>query len=223
MRRSRTLPAVALICLAGLTACNDGTTATGPPATPTGTAAPATGSTSPGAGDGSASTRPSGSPSASPTDTGPLPTNRIEAASLHKAVLGRNAAETAEERAVVDAWMAFWQGAADTYYYYKPVPGFDEVARGDARRQILESLAKTQREKRRVVGWARDNITSVTVDGDRATVRDCTENYTFSVDEEGEPKTRPTPWYDITGTLERTHGRWTVVDQSSRDLDSSCL
>ena len=152
-----------------------------------------------------------------------MPHDRLEAASLHTAVLDRNAASTAEERAVVDAWMAYWQGAADTYYSYKVTPEFEKVARGKARSSILGYLADLKAQKQRVVGWARDNVTSVTVHGGTATVHDCTENFTFSVDAEGEPLTKPPPYYDVTGTLQKSQGQWTVVRQHSRQLSRSCL
>ena len=74
-----------------------------------------------------------------------------------------------------------------------------------------------------MVGWARDNVTSVKVTGDTAKIRDCTENYTFTVDHEAEPLTHPPPWYDARGTLKKVDGRWMVTTQNSRELKKSCL
>ena len=123
----------------------------------------------------------------------------------------------------MDAWMSYWQGVADTFYSYKVTPEFEQVARGQARRSILTYLGQLKAKKQRAVGWARDNVTSVSVDGDTATVRDCTQNFTFSVDVEGEPATNPIAYYDVTGTLQKSQGQWTVVRQQSRNLSSSCL
>jgi len=75
----------------------------------------------------------------------------------------------------------------------------------------------------RVVGWALDNVTSVEVDGDTATVRDCTRNNTFSVDQEVEQVSIAFPWYDVTGTLRRSQGAWTVTEQKTKSLKKSCL
>jgi len=124
---------------------------------------------------------------------------------------------------VVDAWMSYWQAAADSYYRARPVPRFAEVARGSARSAVLVYLRQKKAQGQRVVGWARDNVTSVHISGDRARLRDCTQNFTFSVDEEGTPITLPTPFYDVTGELEKHGGRWVVTVATSRNLRLSCL
>ena len=166
------------------------------------------------------STEPTVAP---PTKERELPESLTMARNLHIAVLDTSVARTPEEKAVVRAWMDFWQGAADTYYLYKPTEQFNRVARGEARRSVLKYTARLKADKQRVVGWAKDNVTSIKIDGDRAVVRDCTKNFTFSVDAEAEPATRPTPYYDVTGTLRKTDGRWTVVAQKTESLDKSCL
>ena len=224
MRRHRSLPAVLLLSLTAVAGCSGGSPQGGPTAGGT-TGASASPSPSPSAATPTATDQPSGSSSAPPSEATPstLPNDRLEAASLHTAVLGQNAASTAEERAVVDAWMSYWQGAADTYYSYKVTPEFAKVARGKARSDILDYLADLKAKKQRVVGWARDNVTAVKVDGNTATVRDCTKNFTFSVDADGDPLTNPTPYYDVTGTLAKSQGQWTVVRQRSRELNASCL
>lgn len=222
MRRHRTLPVVLAVSLVALAGCGGGDPKSGASASTSASPAPssapttASGAPSSTATDG---TSDAGEPSGQPD----LPTSRVEAASLHLAVLGENAASTDEEKAVVAAWMDFWQGAADTYYYYRPTAGFEKVARGKARSSVLSYLAQTKASKQRVVGWSRDNVTSVKVDGESATVRDCTKNFTFSVDEGGEPITLPDPWYDVTGTLVKADGAWTVTVQSTKALKKSCL
>jgi hypothetical protein len=229
MRARHALPATVALALVALGGCSDQPTRVG--------------SDTPSSAGGSASAQPSSTPddtaTADPTGSaddpqddasgtatdppGKLPTSRIEAANLHVAVLGLNAADTADERAVVEAWMAFWQSTADTYYFYRPTAGFDRVARGTARSGVLGRLAEVRAKKERIVGWARDNVTAVRVTGSRATVRDCTKNFTFSVDNEAEPITRPDAYYDVTGTLRRTADGWTVVAQTSDVLKTSCL
>ena len=54
-------------------------------------------------------------------------------------------------------------------------------------------------------------------------MRDCTQNYTFSVDQEAEPMTKPPPWYDVTGTLQKSQGAWTVIKQNTKPVKKSCL
>ena len=223
MRRS-TVPAALALALVTLTGCNDSSRSEPSAATASSEApSPSTSSAAPRP-DESASAEAEEGPTAPETADGVrLPTSQVAAASLHKAVLGESSASTAEEKAVVDAWMTYWQGAADTYYLYKESADFKRVARGRARSDILEYAERLRSHKRRVVGWARDNVTAVKVEGDTATVRDCTKNFTFSVDEEGEPLTRPDPWYDVTGTLEKSQGAWTVTQQRTKVLKESCL
>ncbi|MGA8210613.1 MAG: hypothetical protein WB441_04960 [Nocardioidaceae bacterium] len=227
MGRRHLLPAALLLTTVGfsaLAACSqDGGSATDRPS--------AGGSSSTGSGPATSTASPTGTPTAStsptPTESSTpaprLPTDRIEAASLHLAVLGQNAATTPEEQAVVEAWMAFWQGAANSYYRAEPTADFLAAAQGSARTQIVDNIEKLKRADRRVVGWARDNITAVSVDGDTATIRDCTKNFTFSVDAEAEPVTNPPPWYAVTGTLKRTVDGWVVVAQESTEPKQSCL
>lgn len=234
MRRRTALPVVALLALGSLSACSGSSStdsAATPSPTPTATTSATTSATasasspSPSASTPSSAGDGSGSPAAyqpRPTPSN-LPTVRIEAASLHSAYLGTNAASGTDEQAAVTAWMAFWQGAADTYYLYKPTAQFTAVAGGTARSEVLRNLAKVKSQNERIVGWAQDNVTSVKISGDTATIRDCTRNFTFSVDKESEPITRVVPFYDVTGTLKKTNGQWTVQSQSSRNLDTSCL
>jgi hypothetical protein len=220
MRRHRTLPAVLLLSVLALAGCSDADS----------TSSPSTDASTTGTGS------PTGSPTESPTETPTgtsdtasaspsphFPTVRIQAARFHAAVLDRNAATSPQEKAVVDAWMGYWQAVTNTFYYAKPVPKLDDYSTESARTGVLKYLGQLKGRQQRVVGWARDNVTSVKVDGDRATVRDCTKNFTFSVDEEGTPVTRPTPYYDVSGTLERHGDRWLVTKAVTKNLSSSCL
>lgn len=218
MRAARTLPVV-LLLVAGLAGCGDetapGGTSAGEPSTPTTTTPSSSVSPSP-----TESSDPMGDPG--PTAP-PMPRHRVQATSMHVAVLDSSSARTPEERAVVRAWMAYWQEAADTQYLQRETPGFARVARGAARRDVLDYLARVKAQQQRVVGWSRDNVTWVRVDGPRAAVRDCVENFTFTVDREGEALTKPTLHLAVRGSLRKLDGRWVVVSQRSKNLTASCL
>ena len=225
--------AVALVALAG---CGDDTaTSSGgePSAATSGTAGSSPsedpgGEASSGEPTGESTDFPSGSPGAMKTyEARPvpayLPKVRIEAANLHYAYLDRNAAKTPEEQAVVDAWMSYWQGTADTYYLQRPTALFSSVARGPARDKVLDYMRENKAKKQRVMGYSIENVLSVRVDGSTATLRDCTKSFTFTVDRESEPLSRVMPYYDTTGMLEKTDGKWTVVDYEDKAMRKSCL
>jgi hypothetical protein len=229
MRSRHSLPAALLLCALAVTGCTGASTqAKG------GHAKHSSASTTPSpTSTASASPSPSTSPSPSASATSPstlihgqptnLPRDQVAAAAFHVAVLERNAARTPEEQAVVDAWMKFWQAAADTYYFARPTESLQRTSTPAIRQSIVGYLKQKKANGERVVGWSKDNVLAVNVDGDRATIHDCTENYTFSIDDDGDPVTRPTPWYDVTGTLQKVDGSWVVASQKSADRKTSCL
>jgi hypothetical protein len=231
MRRILSPCAAIVLALTTLAGCADDT-ATSSGGEPT-TSGSATTSSSPpesssGEPTGESTDFPSGSPGAMKTyEARPvpahLPTVRIEAANLHYAYLGRNAADTEEEEAVVEAWMSYWQGTADTYYLQRPTELFSSVARGRARSTVLDYMQKKKSEKQRVMGYSIENVLAVQVDGSSATLRDCTKSFTFLVDNESEPIGPVTPYYDTRGVLKKSGGRWTVVDYRDTAMKQSCL
>ena len=225
MRPRHPLPAALLLCALAVTGCTGGSPKAGD-----GHSESASASTTP---SPSSTTSASPSPSASATATSPstlahgqptsLPHDQVAAAAFHVAVLERNAAKTPEEHAVVDAWMRFWQAAADTYYFAMPTKSLERTATPAIQQSIVGYMKGKKAKGERVVGWAKDNVLAVNVDGDRATIHDCTENYTFSIDDDGDPATKPTPWYDVTGTLQKVDGSWVVASQKSAEPKTSCL
>jgi len=231
MRRTLGLSAAIALALVTLAGCGDDA-ATSSGGEPSATSSAAAGSSLPeestGEPTGESTDFPSGSPGAMKTyEARPvpdhLPTVRIEAANLHYAYLDRNAAGDAEEQAVVDAWMSYWQGTADTYYLQRPTALFSAVARGEARSKVLDYMREKKAADERVMGYSIENVTSVQVDGTTATLRDCTKSFTFTVDRESEPLSRVMPFYDTTGMLEKTGGKWTVVDYEDKAMRKSCL
>lgn len=234
MRRTLGLSATIALALVALAGCGDDT-ATSSAGDPTAaSSASATGSSTEqpeepsGEPTGESTDFPSGSPGAMKTyEARPvpahLPTVRIEAANLHYAYLDRNAASTPEEQAVVDAWMSYWQGTADTYYLQRPTALFESVARGEARSKVVDYMREKKAVKQRVMGYSIENVLSVDVTGATATLRDCTKSFTFTVDNESEPISRVTPYYDTTGMLRKTGGAWTVVDYRDKALQTSCV
>jgi hypothetical protein len=229
MRSRHPLPVALALCALAVTGCTGGSPDARSRHT-THASASTTASVTP-----SPSTTTSASPSPSPsaTATSPstlihgqptsLPHDQVAAAAFHVAVLERNAADTPEEQAVVDAWMKFWQAAADTYYFAMPTKSLKRTATPEIQQSIVRYMKGKKAKGERVVGWSKDNVLAVHLDGDSATIHDCTQNYTFSIDEDGDPATRPTPWYDVTGTLQKVDGSWVVASQKSAEQKQSCL
>ena len=225
MRSRHPLPVALLLCTLAVTGCTGGS-----PEAKDGHTKSASASTTP---SPSPTTSASPSPSPSATATSPstlihgqptrLPHDQVAAAAFHVAVLERNAAKTPEEKAVVDAWMKFWQAAADTYYFAKPTKSLERAATPAIQQSIVGYMKDKKAKGERVVGWSKDNVLAVHVGADKATIHDCTENYTFSIDSDGDPATKPTPWYDVTGTLQKVDGSWVVASQHSADRQTSCL
>jgi len=210
MRSRHPLPVALLLCTLAVTGCTGGSPEARSDHTRSAPAS-ATASVTP-----SPSTPIHGQPAR-------LPHDQVAAAAFHIAALERNAANTPEEQAVVDAWMKFWQATADTYYFAMPTKSLERTATPAIQQSIVGYMKGKKANGERVVGWSKDNVLAVTVDGDRATVHDCTENYTFSIDDDGEPVTKPTPWFDVTGTLQKVDGSWVVASQRSADRKTSCL
>lgn len=231
MRHRHVLPAALLLVGAALAGCSNDSSTDASAGSSTGAASTSSSpSASASASDpGTESSTPSpsasesSSPSAQPTAKNYLPEDRIAASALHVSVLASSSAGTAEERAAVKTWMAYWNAASDSYYYARVVPALDATSRGTARSSVVGYLGRLKANKQRVVGWAQDHVSKVSVTGDTATIRDCTKNFTFSLDSSGDPASRPDPWYDVRGTLVREHGGWIVTRATSTTLTTSCL
>jgi hypothetical protein len=167
----------------------------------------------------------SASPTAEATDAEatevPRPATTSEAAELAATVLGTNAARTAEEKTVVKAWMRYWTAVAETYDELEPAPGLDS-ARGKPLTQVLDYLDTLKSKGHRSVGWTRDNVLEVSVEGAVAVVKDCAENFTFEVDADGKPVEDVTPFYDIVGMLEKRDGDWAITAMELNRLDKDC-
>jgi hypothetical protein len=156
----------------------------------------------------------------SPTQV-PLPTTTPEAVKLNTSVLGTSVAKTADEKAVVDAWITYWDAVSKTFGELEPAPGLDS-ARGKPVTDTLDYLNELKTKKRRSVGWTRDNVMAISVKGDTALIRDCAENFNFEVDANDEPVEKLVPFYLIRGKLTRDGDRWIVTTAETTYLDKDC-
>lgn len=169
----------------------------------------------------SASPTPSETAAPTPADV-PRPATTAEAAKVSVTVLGTNAAKNAKEQAVVDAWMTYWDAVTQTYGKLEPAPGLDH-ARGEPLTGVLDYLNMLKTKNERSVGWTRENVLAVAVDGDSAVLRDCAENFSFTVDSSGKPTEDVTPFYSIIGKLEKDGDRWVITSLQSQGSSEDCL
>lgn len=167
-----------------------------------------------------ASTTPTPTATSTPTEV-PRPATTAQAAQLAESVLGTSVARTADEKAVVEAWMTYYDAVSKTYSELSPAPGLDS-ATGEPLKKVLTYLNTLKTKEHRSVGWSRDNILAVEVRGSSAALRDCAENFTFEVDSSGKPVEDVTPYYLIIGRLEKDGGRWVVTSTSSDGSDEDC-
>jgi len=208
--RRRVLTVVLVVPILMMSACGGGDADPDVPATsprPSTSATPAeTGSPAPTA-------------TAAPTGV-PRPASTAEAAKLSVAVLGKNAARTPDEKAVVEAWMTYWDAVTQTYDTLEAAPGLDSAS-GKPLSQVLDYLDKLRTRNHRSVGWTRDNVLNVAVSGDDAALRDCVENFSFEVDASNEPTEKPSPFYVTIGQLTKKGGRWIVraIDNAPTETD----
>ena len=124
-------------------------------------------------------------------------------------------------KAVVTAWMTYWQAVSDTYADLEPSPDLD-VARGEPQTDVLDYLNELRTKKQRSVGWTRDHVTRIEIVDNAAVVADCAENFSFNVDEDGEPVQEVTPFYELRGSLQEEDGRWIVTAVDSTDRQEDC-
>jgi hypothetical protein len=117
--------------------------------------------------------------------------------------------------------MTYWQAVSTTYDTLEPAPGLD-AARGKPLTDVLDYMNQLKTKNHRSVGWTRDHVLAVEVDGDSAAMRDCAENFTFEVDSAGKPVEKVTPFYSIVAQLTREDGRCLVTTITSERLQQDC-
>lgn len=167
----------------------------------------------------SASATPSATPTA-PAET-PLPTTTAEAAKLAVSVLGSSVADTADEKAAVAAWMTYWDAASKTFSDLEPAAGLDS-ARGEPLANVLNYLNELKAKNHRSVGWTRDHVLTIEVNGGAALIRDCAENFSFEVDSAGKPVQDVSPFFDISGSLTKDGDRWIVTVAKTTKVQEDC-
>lgn len=213
------VPAAVVVVL--LSAC--GTGGSEPSGLPTVGGSSAAGPTS------SVSARPTASASSPAPDPSPwtaLPTiSEGPNKGLHTGiVLGSSVARTDEERAAVDAYVAYWAVLSKVGYEAKVSNDEIRAVASGAPVKDLKSYAASLREKyARTVGWAALHITKVTLLPSGALVKACVDNATFDVDRSsGRALEKPSADFDNEAGLRQIDGALLVTSSASSDRKDSC-
>lgn len=195
MLRNRT-GAVVLLAACVLSACGGATEPDGPAPTIGGDPASSTPSETP-------------TPTEAPTAAG----DPTEADSTGNDVYARDiVAETPDQQAVADAWVAYWAVRSASYGAAEVSPDLGTVATGSAATEVIDYVAMLASKKWRTEGDLIIDVSSVEVDGDSAQLVSCMENGTVDRDAAGEPVEPLVPYYDTTATLVRSDDAWRVSD-----------
>jgi hypothetical protein len=190
-----TLAATTCLVATLLAGCSDDNAGTPPPKV--GTSAP---------------TSASSSGSASPSATGTASADGVFDVKGHVAFPGRHKVKGPEQRAVADAWMAYWQVRLDAFYAAEVDPtALGEVATGEAASDVVSYAADLKQRKQHVDGDLRMTVDTVKITGDKATLTACEENRTQDRAANGRPTEPLTPFYAFRASLSRVSDSWRVA------------
>ena len=156
----------------------------------------------------SAAASPSGSASESRSAT-PEETFDEEG---HLAMPGDINASGAEQRAVVDAWLAYWQVRMDAFAVPEVDPtALGEVAQGDAASQVVGYVDYLEQNGLTTEGDLRFDVTRVRVRGSTARLETCVTNQSVDRRANGRAAEPLTPFYEFEGRLTRVSDAWAVT------------
>ena len=155
--------------------------------------------------------------SSSPSSASPSPSASASAAGSfddkgHDVVAGTVKASTPDQRAVADAWLAYWRFRLAAYNAADAdVSQLGKVATGDAAGDVTGYVRTLQAKGHHTVGDMRIGISRIKVAHDRATLRSCIENRTTDRTRAGKPTEPLKPYYVVSGTAERASSTWRIA------------
>lgn len=216
MHRAVVPVAAAVLLLAG---CGSGSSG--------GSALPTVGASS---GTTTAPVSPSETASATPTvDPSPwtaLPTRDVgpNKGVYSGAVLRSSVAETAEEKAAVDAWLNFWVFLTDAGYEVRVDKAeLAQVASGAAAENIQAYVKDLKSKKRRTVGWVSLNVTEVNVLNGVSLMKACADNGTYDVDRaSGKRLEQGSVAFDTEAAVRKVAGDLVVTSSGSTVRKNPC-
>jgi len=139
-------------------------------------------------------------------------------------VLASSVAKTDDEKAAVDAFVAFWEVLVATGADARASDvAIDEVAQGVAASNLAEYAKTLRRRNARTVGWVSIKVTSVKVGASGALMRACLDNGTFDVNAKtGAALEKIPPAFDVDAGVRSQRGSWRVSSAQSSRRKSAC-
>lgn len=161
----------------------------------------------------------SATPDPSATATPDAATTRFDEKG-HEAIRGKIDATTDEEKAVADAWMAYWQSRADSYAAAKIDTDLGKYASGTAVSDVVKYVAMLKSRKLTTVGDTKYDVSDIAITGDDATLSSCATNKSIDQFADGTPAEQPVPAFAVKGVLAQQGGAWRVVSAKVTDVPS---
>jgi hypothetical protein len=139
----------------------------------------------------------------------------------NEAIRGKVDADTPEEQAIADTWLAYWQARANSYHTAKVDPSLGSVAAGKAVADVVRYVAYLKGKNLRTVGDTRFSVEDIVVKGSTATLTSCGVNKSIDRRADGSPAEAPVPFYNFVGALKQAGGEWRVTVADVRG-DNGC-
>ena len=129
----------------------------------------------------------------------------------NEAIRGKVDADTPEEQAIADTWLAYWEARANSYHTAKVDPSLGSVAAGKAVADVVRYVAYLKGKKLRTVGDTKFSVEDIVVKGSTATLTSCGVNKSIDRRADGSPAEQPVPFYNFVGALKQAGGEWRVT------------
>lgn len=159
-------------------------------------------------------------PSASPGDEPSKETSSVKEAEGDKPVDGQvqrglNPAKSGEEKAVAEAWFAFWAEITRSYTTVEiDRDRLAELATGEAFSNPVAYVDQMKSAKTHNEGGSIAGITDINMDGDSAEVSSCIRSSLIEVNKKGVPVETLTPFITSKETLKKEGPAWRVVEHA---------
>jgi hypothetical protein len=138
----------------------------------------------------------------------------------HEAIRGDIDATTDEQKAVADAWMAYWQSRADSYAAAKVDTDLGRYAAGAAVTDVVKYVAMLRSRKLTTVGDTKYDVSDIAIKGDAATLSSCATSKSLDQFADGTPAEQPVPAFTVKGVLAQQGGGWRVASATVRNVPS---